>query len=240
LQRLLPLLEPVHEAPVTHNREQRHWHGGEARWLLSATAEGKVGHLWYPWLVTSAGAAAFIMASGRSHDVPEQTLGPQARGLFDAGRHPAYPAMQQVKGGQVLLALCWAHQRRGFIEAERGRPESNAWASAWLGRISELYRLNEARLQGRQEGAAAGGPLRAALAAMQQQAAAELAQAKLAGPCRKVLVSLRAHRAGPRVFVEHPDVPMGNSAAERALRGRWWGGRTITAAGRCGRVGRRR
>jgi transposase len=54
--------------------------------------------------------------------------------------------MKQVKAGQVTLALCWAHQRRDFIEVERGRPELNGWASAWLARIGTLYRLNAARL----------------------------------------------------------------------------------------------
>src|SRR5207248_3084934 len=61
-------------------------------------------------------------------------------------RHTAYPAMKQVKAGQIILALCWAHQRRDFIEAERGHPELHAWASDWLGRIADLYRLNDARL----------------------------------------------------------------------------------------------
>lgn len=33
------------------------------------------------------------------------------------------------------------------MEAERSRPELNAWESAWLARISNLYQLNAARLQ---------------------------------------------------------------------------------------------
>jgi transposase len=223
LQRLLPLLEPVYEALIAHNRQQAHWHGDETRWLVFATVEGKVGHLWYLWLVMSAQAAVFVMASGRSHDVPEQTLGPQARGIFNADRYSAYPAMQQVKDGQITLALCWAHQRRDFIEAERSRPELNDWASAWLARISELYRLNEARLVVWQKDAAAfavaDGKLRAALVAMEQAAATELGQAKLSPTCRGVLESLQTHWAGLTVFVEHPEVPMDNNAAERAERG---------------------
>jgi transposase len=223
LQRLLPLLEPVYEALVAHNRQQPHWHGDETRWQVFATVEGKVGYSWYLWLVMSAEAAVFVMAMGRAHDVPEETLGPDARGLFNADRYTAYPAMKQVKAGQITLALCWAHQRRDFIEAERSRPELNAWASAWLTRISELYRLNAARLQVWQKEAtafaAADGRLREAVAAMARDAAAEEAQAELPLGCRKVLESMRLHWGGLTVFVEHPEVPMDNNAAERAERG---------------------
>jgi transposase len=223
LQRILPLLQPLYEAFVTHNRQQQHWHGDETRWQVFATVEGKVGYLWYLWLVMSAEVAVFVMASGRSHAVPEETLGPDARGILNADRYAAYPAMQQVKDGQITLALCWAHQRRDFIEAERSRPELNAWASAWLTRISVLYQLNEARLAvGPKDAAAfaaADGALRAALAATQQAAAAELGQAKLPAVCRAVLESLQTHWPGLTVFADHPEVPMDNNAAERAERG---------------------
>jgi transposase len=223
LQRLLPLLEPVYEALRTHNQQQQHWHGDETRWQVFATVEGKVGYLWYLWLVMSAEAAVFVMAAGRAHEVPEETLGPDAKGIFNVDRYTAYPAMKQVKEGQITLALCWAHQRRDFIEVERGRPEFNAWASAWLARIANLYQLNAARLQVWQQDAvafaAADGHVRGAVAEVERVAAAEAAQAALAPACRKVLESMQTHWAGLTVFVEHPEVPMDNNAAERAERG---------------------
>lgn len=223
LQRLLPLLEPVYQALRTHNQQQKHWHGDETRWQVFATLEGKVGYQWYLWLVMSAETAVFVLAAGRSHDVPEGVLGDDARGIFNADRYSAYPAMKQVKEGQVILALCWAHQRRDFIEAERGHPELHAWASAWLERIGALYQLNEARLRVWQKEAQAfaeaDGQLRAAVAALAQASAQEQAQANLPGACRKVLESLDTYWAGLTVFVDHPEVPMDNNAAERAERG---------------------
>jgi transposase len=223
LRRLLPLFEPLDEALRAHLRRQSHWHGDETRWQVFASVEGKVGYLWYLWLVLSREVAVFALAAGRAHDVPEGLLGADARGIFNVDGYVDYPAMQQVRDGHVTLALCWAHQRRAFIEAERGRPELHAWASAWLGRIAELYRLNAARLQAGPPGtaafAAAEAPLRQALAALAQAAAAEQAQPELAPACRKVLASLDAHWAGLTVFVDHPEVPMDNNAAERAERG---------------------
>lgn len=223
LQRLLPLVQPVDEALRGHLRQQQHWHGDETRWQVFATAEGKVGHQWYLWLVQSAEVAVFTLAAGRGHEVPEGVLGDDARGIFNADRYAAYPAMKQVKAGQVVLALCWAHQRRDFIEAERGRPQLHAWAEAWLGRIGELYRLNAARLevwqQEPQAFASADRQLRTAVTALAQAAAEEQAQAELPPACRQVLESLSAHWAGLTVFVDHPEVPMDNNAAERAERG---------------------
>jgi hypothetical protein len=63
------------------------------------------------------------LAAGRTHDVPEGVLGDDARGIFSADRCTAYPAMKQVTAGRRVLALCWAHEHRDFIELECGRPE---------------------------------------------------------------------------------------------------------------------
>jgi transposase len=223
LQRLLPLVQPVYEALRRHNQQQRHWHGDETRWQVFATVEGKVGYLWYLWLAMSAEAAVFVMAAGRSHEVPEALLGEDAHGIFNVDRYAAYPAMKQVKEGHITLALCWAHQRRDFIEVERGRPELHAWASAWLARISDLYRLNAARVRVWQQDplafAAADQEVQAAVAAMARVAEEEQTQAALAPACRKVLESMTMHWAGLTVFVAHPEVPMDNNAAERAERG---------------------
>jgi transposase len=223
LHRLLPLVEPVYEALRTHNRQQTHWHGDETRWQVFATVEGKVGHLWYLWLVRSAEATVFTLAAGRAHDVPEEILGPDAQGIFNVDRYKAYPAMKQVKDGHITLALCWAHQRRDFIAVERGRPELHDWASAWLERISALYRLNEARLRVWQKDDAAFAQadhhLRTAVDALAQAAQHEQAQADLEPACRAVLASLSGHWLGLTVFVDHPEVPMDNNAAERAERG---------------------
>lgn len=223
LKRLLPLLEPVYEKIKTHNQQQRHWHGDETRWQVFATVEGKVGYQWYLWLVLSKEAAVFVMAQGRAHDVPEETLGENAQGIFNVDRYGAYRALKQVKEGQVTLALCWAHLRRDFIEVERGHPEFNHWASAWLTRIGEVYRTNEERLkwwhQDEEGFQAQDQRLREAVAQMERARAEEQEQKKLPLVCRKVLESMEVHWAGLTIFVEHPEVPMDNNTAERAERG---------------------
>lgn len=103
LQRLLPLLEPIAEALRVHLRQQPHWHSDETRWHVFATVEGKVGYLWYLWLVRAAEVAVFELAMGRAHDVPEELLGEQACGIFNVDRSAAYPAMKQVQNGHIIL-----------------------------------------------------------------------------------------------------------------------------------------
>ena len=60
---------------------------------------------------------------------------------------------------------------------------------------------------------------RAAVTALGAQGESELADPALHPARRKVLESLGDHWTGLTVFVEHPEVPMGNNAAERAERG---------------------
>src|SRR5262245_12842159 len=222
LQRLVPLFEPVYEALAAHSRRQPLWHGDETRWQVFATVEGKVGFRWYLWVFHAAEVVVVVLAQGRAHEVPEQYLGPEATGIMVVDRYKAYQAMAQVKRGLIVLAFCWAHVRRDFVAVARSWPEQEGWALGWVGRIGEVYRLNDARCAARKEAGAfadADARLRAAVAALGAQGEAELADPQLHPARRKVLESLGDHWAGLTVFVEHPEVPMDNNTAERAQRG---------------------
>jgi transposase len=198
------------------------WHGDETRWLVFATVEGKVGFRWYLWVFHAAEVVVFVLAQGRAHEVPEEYLGPEATGIMVVDRYKAYQAIDQVKGGTITLAFCWAHVRRDFLEVARAWPALQNWGLAWVERIGELYRRNDARLAVRGNAKAfaeADQALRTQVRALEGQAQAELARAELHPPCRKTLESLGDHWTGLTVFVEHPEVPMDNNTAERAERG---------------------
>jgi transposase len=222
LQRLLPLFEPLYEALAAHSRRQVLWHGDETRWLVFATVEGKVGFRWYLWVVHSAEVVVFVLAQGRAHDVPEDYLGPDARGIMVVDRYKAYQVMDQVKRGLIVLAFCWAHVRRDFLTVARTWPEQESWALNWVAHLGVLYQRNDKRLEVREDAAAfavADVCLREAVTALGAQGEAELATPELHPARRKVLESLGNHWTGLTVFVEHPEVPMDNNTAERAQRG---------------------
>ena len=222
LQRLLPLFEPVYEALAAHSRRQPLWHADETRWLVFATIEGKVGFRWYLWAFHAAEVVVFVLAQGRSHEVPEDYLGPDAEGILGVDRYKAYQVIDQVKRGLIVLAFCWAHVRRDFLAVARTWPDQEGWALAWVERIGALYQLNDARRVVREEPAAfvvADTHVRQAVTSLGQQGETELLDPSLHPARRKVLESLGNHWTGLTVFVEHPEVPMDNNTAERTERG---------------------
>ena len=108
LKHLTPLFEPVYEALVQHSQGQTLWHADETRWLVFVVLEGKVGDRWYLWVFHSAKVVVFVLAAGRSHDVPEEHFGPvEGRGILVVDRYKAYQAIDKVQSGRIVLAFCW-------------------------------------------------------------------------------------------------------------------------------------
>ena len=222
LKRLLPLLKPVYDALIAHNKKQTHWHGDETRWLVFAKTLGKVGHRWMLWLLRSKEAAVYLLDPTRAHDVPEKALGPEACGIMNVDRYSAYKAMKQVKEGKIVLAFCWAHVRRDFLDLARARPEHREWGLGWVARIGLLYKYNKERQEALGEQALVevkDEQVRKQVEEMAFQRDEELAEAKTPEARRKVLESLKEHWSGLVVFVANPHVPMDNNQAERDLRG---------------------
>jgi hypothetical protein len=40
--------------------------------------------------------------------------------------------LPQVKNGRILLAFCWAHQRRDFLGVAADWPTEQEWALGWV------------------------------------------------------------------------------------------------------------
>jgi transposase len=197
------------------------WNADETRWPVFCVVKGKVGNRWYIWLFESADCCVFTLDKGRAHDVPEDHFGAKARGIVVVDRYSAYKAMKHVKEGRLLLAFCWAHQRRDFLDVEKSWPKLSEWAVGWLERIGALYRLNGERLQ---EGAKSRAfkekdkRLRQSVQEMRTRMEEELQEEELHPAKRSVLASMQEHWKGLTLFVEHPQVPMDNNQGERTLR----------------------
>jgi transposase len=223
LKHLVPLFEPIYEALVRRSQSQTLWHADETRWLVFASIEGKVGYRWYLWVFHSAEVVVFVLAAGRSHDVPEKHFGPvEGRGLLVVDRYKAYQAIDKVKSGLIVVAFCWAHVRRDFVRLAKSWPEQESWALGWVEEIGQLYHLNDERLKVREDAAAfavADGALRAAVTSFGERGQEQLRDPKIHPARQKVLESLGDHWTGLTVFVEHPEVPMDNNTAERSERG---------------------
>lgn len=222
LQKLVPLLQPLYERLVEHNRAEGHWHGDETRWLVFVKQADKAGFAWTLWVFAAPESIVFVLDPTRSHDVPEDHFGADAAGILNVDRYSAYKAMAQVKAGKIILSFCWAHVRRDFLAVLTGWSELTDWAWSWVEDIGVLYERNGQRLAVQEDALAyaeADQRLRAQVEHVRQRCAAELAQPQLRLPQRKVLTSLQNHWSGLTVFVDHPEVPMDNNTAERCHRG---------------------
>jgi transposase len=217
---LAPLFEPLEQALVRKLRSQAHWHADETRWAVFVELAGKVGHRWYLWVFHSSSVVHYVLDASRSAEVIEAELAGVQRGVISCDRYAAYKKFARLHPG-VVLAFCWAHQRRDFLELANAYPEVLAWAMQWVDAIAELYRLNSSRLQApaaSAERATRQAALRQAVQRMADERDAALADPGLAQPAAKVLHSMAEHWPGLTVFVKRPWVPMDNNTAERDAR----------------------
>jgi transposase len=216
LQRLGVLIQPLYGRILEHSRSASHWQMDETRWMVFAEVEGKQGHQWWLWVVLTGDTCAYLLDASRSSQIPQQHLG-KSEGILNADRYSAYKAL----GEQIRIAFCWSHIRRDFVRIRDGYETLRAWADGWIERINELFGRNRKRLALRddpQAFAQEDQALRAEVASLARQRDEELADPNLPTASHKALESLRTHWQGATLFVEHPDIPMDNNAAERALR----------------------
>jgi transposase len=224
LRHIKTLLQPIYDGLARHQRDQDFWQSDETRWMVFVKDEQHPNQAWSLFVMRSADTIVFLLEAQRTHDVPQRYLQDQT-GILEVDRASIYPAMSQVKNGRIILALCWAHQRRDFVHllvAWKDQPTVVAWAETWLERIGQLFDANHARVRVLADPTAFAVQdriVRAQVADLAQQRDAELQQAELHPACRKALESLQRHWQGLTVFVDRPQVPMDNNAAEQSERG---------------------
>lgn len=230
LQKLASLFEPLSEALMERHLTERLFHGDETRWKVFQEVEGKIGHRWYLWLTRSASVVFFWMAPGRGADEIKthmSELNREVTIIFVCDRYKAYQCWAK-EFPLLLLAYCWAHVRRDFLEGAKAWPELASWMHAWVEAIGELYHLNAERLavwhqelplaeqseafQARHQLLADG------LTAMATKRDGALADPDLPSAQKKVLSSLKNHWSGLTVFLDHPQTPMDNNKAENSAR----------------------
>jgi transposase len=222
LERLEPLFQPLYEALRARNARSAFAQADETRWMVFIAQDGKSGNQGWLWVFLGEDTVVFRLDPSRSHEVPEGHFPDDAEVVVMVDRYSAYKAMAQVKAGNVILVFCWAHVRRDFVKVGKGWVESKEWAVTWLRRIRTLYRQHHQRRThavGSVEFAVADAEVRRTVETMQAQAETELADPKLATPCRKVLVSLQEHWSGLTRFVDDLRIPLDNNASERQERG---------------------
>ena len=245
LKKLCALFEPLVAAMYEQQMTEQRFHADETRWEVFEEVEGKVGHRWYLWITQSASVVYYRMAPSRAAAVPKAHFAPLGTEIQEVilvcDRYVAYKCLAE-DNVVIVLAFCWAHVRRDFLEAARRWPMLEEWMLTWVEDIGELYALNARRVALRAEHKSLAdqsvaflqrhGELSQKLAQMEQRRDAHLQESELHKAQKKVLESLKAHWEGLTVFVRYPEVAMDNNTAERAARNPVTGRKNYYGSGR--------
>jgi len=220
LKRLAPLFSPVEQAIHEKSVSEKWWHADETRWMVFELFENKQNYKWYLWVFVSKSAVVNVIAPSRATTVVEDFFWGVKTGILCVDRYGVYKCFVKTREG-FILAFCWAHVRRDFLDVGNSWPKLEKWALGWVNRIGMIFHLNNLRLEHKEKTKGfeeVNINLKKALAEMEKQCDKELTRKRLANVCRKTLESLKNHWEGLNVFVEHPHIPMDNSEAERKIR----------------------
>jgi len=231
LKRMAALFEPLIEAFIKKQLSEDLFHNDETGWKVFEAIEGKVGYRWYLWVTQSPSVVYYIMAPTRSGDIPiayfsglDKTL---EQVIVVCDRYSGYKRLSR-ENARIILAFCWAHVRRDFLDAAKSWPTLDIWMFSWVERIAELYHLNAQRLDQWDETRVLEDQspafekqqhrLEEAVAQMKVDCDRTLEKDGLHSAQRKVLESLNNHWLGLTVFIKSPHVPMDNNKAEQRMR----------------------
>jgi len=248
LQKIAPLFTPIIEAFYCKQMSEKLFHNDETRWEVFVDIEGKVGTRWYLWVTRSESVIFYCIDPSRSTAVP----GAHFAGLQNeqviivCDRYSAYKKLARLSTA-ILLAYCWAHVRRDFLNAAISFKVLEPWALQWKEFIATLYHLNQLRLE--QWDPVYPLSKQSAKFKQRHQAVQEILQSMYnkakevvginkeknldAGRIEtsvvgikssaekqqiKVYQSLLNHWEGLTLFMNNPQVPLDNNIAENSIR----------------------
>ena len=222
LKKIKDMVQPLAGQLVLPSQQGAHWHLDETRWPMFGLPPGKGRQLGWFGVVVSPEVTAFLLEPTRSGQVPQDFFPKGTQGIVSVDRYAGYLALLGPDWS-LKLAYGWSHQRRDFVNVVQSTDPGQGWADQWVELINQLFGSNARRRQAWFQGpSAAFGPLdqrvRQQVAQIQERMEGQLASGQLRPEQEEILQSLRRHGTGLCVFVEHPQVPMDNNAAERAQR----------------------
>jgi len=146
LKKLAPLFEPVLQQIIQKNQTERHLHADETRWQVFEFIEGKKSYRWYMWVFVSDSTVVYILDPSRAASVLENHLKVVSVLILSVDRFASYKSFAKNRK-DVILAFCWTHVRRDFLDTANGFSELEAWAMGWVDSIGEIFHLNNQRVQ---------------------------------------------------------------------------------------------
>lgn len=214
IEALAKLLWPTYDRLGALLLEEPVVYADETPWpMLGKNAEKA---RWYAWTLASPKGACYEIHDTRGLEAGKSLL-VTFKGIAVTDGYAVYEALEKRLPG-LRVAQCWAHIRRKFIDSSTGFPKKT---EEILGMIAELYTIDS--------DAPPGAAADAERARLRQSKSKDVLR-RIQAWCVRVqctpesslaqaieYMTRRSSRA--TLFVEHPDVPLDNNAAERAIRG---------------------
>jgi hypothetical protein len=163
------------------------------------------------------GEVVFDFRLGRGRDGPKEFLG-RFEGILQTDGYVAY---DRVGGPNIVHAACWAHARRGFVDAVKLNP-SDAAATSIVARIDELFGIDAHARERNLDFAARhalrrqhAGPL---LDVIRQEVEAVRANALPSSALGKAAHYTLARWQRLTRFLEYPELELSNNLTENSMR----------------------
>ena len=145
-----PLFNPLIAKLVEKQLTEALFHNDETGWKVFEAMAGKAGYRWWLWVTQSPSVVYYTLAPSRSGDIPIDHFSGLDKRLEQVivvcDRYSGYKRLAR-ENTVILLAFCWAHVRRDFLDAARSWPDLQGWMLCWVDGIGELYSLNAQRLE---------------------------------------------------------------------------------------------
>ena len=206
-------LAPTYEAIISAILAHGVIHADETRWELLDNGKTKENKTFQAWGLVAPELVAYRILDSRGKEAAKSIFG-EYKGVVLADGYTVYSSLADDTG-TFVVANCWAHVRRKFVECEGNFPQE---AGPALEYIRQLYAVEreaapDNRLALRQEKSL---PVVEAIFSWAGEMKPKLLPRSGIGEALGYMLNLEG---GLRRFLEDARIPLDNNASERALRG---------------------
>src|SRR5687768_6194318 len=184
----------------------------ETPWPL--LGKGAESARWHAWTIACAKGAYYEIHNTRGLEAGKSLLA-GFKGIAVTDGYGVYDALEK-RMPDLRIAQCWAHIRRKFIDCESAFPKET---ERILEMIRELYAIEDRAPPG-----VHGNEIRKQLRTTESRCVLARIQAWCVevsctpgSRLAKAIEYMSARWSRATVFLEHPEVPLDNNGAERAL-----------------------
>lgn len=187
----------------------------ETTWQMFNKKPGQ-GKSWYVWMFRVDSAVYYTIRDGRSHTKVEELVKTFA-GVLMCDGYSGYLALSN-KYPRVILAHCWAHVRREFVDVEASFP---VLCGEVLDLVSKLYAIEKACREPEGEDLATARDEKSRLVIDEIVAWVYKAVPKCLpeSGLHKAIGYMLNMWPGLVLFVDDAEIPLDNNGTERAARG---------------------